>query len=313
LLTRSQWRLVSLLVLAVSSSAQPAPDIPPCREEQIEVSVTNAGVGMSHWAEGIEFLNTSADACSLRGVPRLILSGENGARLPAAICPNCDDYLFPARPATTVILKSGERAHVVIGSTTAFDPKFCGRANAIQIFLPGESHPLFAREHELYYCVKINVSAFLAGSARNDPRWNGPEKPPPLPTVWGSPSKGVQLSLTPFAHWQRLGVLGFHLDLRGFLAPPLHPRQCESATLRMWQSGKIVQSVTSSDRLVCAGPQPPGSHFLQNVLRMDVTTQEFGMSVNRAGMYGFDLVEVLAADNPITVTSNRVSIMVTNN
>jgi uncharacterized protein DUF4232 len=312
LLTRFQWRFLSLLALAVSSSAQPAPGIPPCRGEQIEVSVTNAGVGMSHWAEGIEFLNSSADACFLRGVPRLVFTGAKGERLPAAICPNCEDYLFPARPVTTVILKSGELAHVLIGSSTAYDSKLCGRANAIQIYLPGESHPLFAREHELYYCFKIDVSAFLAGSTRNDPRWNARREPPP-PPIWGSSSQGVQLSLTPFTHWQRLGVLGFHLALRGLQAAGLHTRQCESATLRMWQDGKIVQSVTSGDRLVCAGPKPPANDVLENVLRMDVTTQEFGMSVNRSGLYGFDLVEVLAADSPITVTSNRASIMVTNN
>ncbi len=313
MLTRSQWRLLSLLALAVSSSARQASTIQPCREAQVEVSVTNAGVGMSHWAEGIEFLNDSADPCSLRGVPRLIFSGENGERLPTAFCPNCGDYLFPTRPITTIVVKSGELAHVLIGSTTAYDSKLCGRANAIQIFLPGESRPLFTREHELYYCVKIDVSAFLPGSTRNDPRWNGREELPPLPAVWGSSNKGVQLSLTPFTHWQRIGVLGFHLDLRGFLAPPLHPRQCESVTLRMWRSGKIVQSVTSRDLLVCAGPQPPGSHFPQDVLRMDVTTQEFGMSVNRSGLYEFDFVETLAADSPITVTSNRTSVMVTNN
>jgi len=312
LLTRSQWRFLSLLALAVRASAQQPAAIQPCREEQVEVSVTNAGVGMSHWAEGIEFRNTSADTCFLRGVPRLIFSRENGDRLPAALCPNCEDYLFPARPITTVILKSGELAHILVGSSSASDSKLCGRANAIQIFLPGESHPLYAREHELYYCVKIDVSAFLPGSTRNDPRWTGRRETPP-PPIWGPSSRGVQLSLTPFTHWQRLGVLGFHLALRGFQAPPLHARQCESATLRMWQAGKIVQSVTSTDRLVCAAPAPPATPILPDVLRMDVTTQEFGMSVNRSGLFEFDLVETLAADSPITVTSNRTSVMVTNN
>ena len=312
MLTRSQWRCFLLFGLAISSTARQTPVLQPCRGEQIEVSAVNAGGGMSHWAEGIEFLNTSTDACFLRGVPRLVFSGAKDERLPPAICPNCEDYLFPARPVTTVALKSGELAHVLIGSSTAYDSKLCGRANAIQIYLPGELHPLFAREHELYYCFKIDVSAFLAGSTRNDPRWSGRRQPPLLP-VWGPPSQGIQLSLTPFSHRQRLGVLGFHLALRGLEAAGLRTPQCESATLRIWQHGRIVQSVTSSDRLVCAVTGPPATAILQNVLRLDVTTQEFGMSVNRSGMYGFDLVEVLAADNPITVTSNRASIMVTNN
>ena len=81
----------------------------------------------------------------------------------------------------------------------------------------------------------------------------------------------------------------------------------------MWQAGKIVQSVTSTDRLVCAAPAPPANPILPDVLHMDVTTQEFGMSVNRSGLFEFDLVETLAADSPITVTSNRASVMVTNN
>jgi hypothetical protein len=81
----------------------------------------------------------------------------------------------------------------------------------------------------------------------------------------------------------------------------------------MWQSGKIVQSVTSSDSLVCAGPAPLLNPIAPGMLRTDVTTQEFGMPVNRSGMYEFDLMETLAADSPITVTSNRTSVMVTNN
>jgi hypothetical protein len=267
---------------------------------------------MSHWAEGIEFLNTSADTCFLRGVPRLILSGENGERLPTAICPNCEDYLFPARPVTTVVLKSGELAHVLVGSSTAYDSKLCGRAKTIQIFLPRESHPLFAREHELYYCVKIDVSAFLSGSIRNDPRWNGRSEVPP-PPLWGPSSQGIQISLTPFSRWQRLGILGFHLALRGLQARSPRVPHCESATLRMWQAGKIVQSVRSTDGLVCAGPRPLANPVVPEVLRTDVTTQEFGMTVNRSGMYQFDLIETLTADRPITVTSNRTSVMVTNN
>jgi hypothetical protein len=307
LLTRSHWGLLSLLVLVVPSSAQQVPATPPCRESQVEVSVVDAGVGMSHWAEGIEFLNASENDCFLRGVPRLIFSGPHDERLPTAICPNCDDYLFPARPAATVILKSGASAHVLVGSSTAYDSKLCGRASAIQIFLPGEPRALLVRGHELYYCVKIDVSAFLLGSTRNDMRWSGQRQLPPAP-LWGPVSQGVQVSLTPFTHWQRLGILGFHIALRGF-----QTRQCQSATLRIWQEGKIVQSLTSADRLVCAGPARLANPVPQDVLRIDITTQEFGMSVNRAGIYEFDLVEVLMADRPITVTSNRIWVQVTNN
>lgn len=312
MLTRPQWRLLSLLVFAVPSRPQQTPTIPPCREAQIELRIANAGVGMSHWAEGLEFLNTSADTCFLRGVPKLQLSGENNARLPIAICPNCDDYLFPARPERAVILKSRETAHVLVGSSTAYDSKLCGRANAIEIFLPRESHPLFAREHEIYYCAKIDVSAFLPGSTRSDQRWNGPRQPLPAPR-WGPASQGIQVSLTPFSHWQRLGILGFHLALRGFGAPGHRVRRCQSATLRMWQGEKIVQSVTSTDRLVCAAPTPSANSVAPEALRTDVTTQEFGMTVNHAGMYEFDVLETLEADHAITVTSNRTSVMVTNN
>jgi hypothetical protein len=304
--------LIFLLAVTISSSAQQAPTIPPCRETQIEVRVANAGVGMSHWAEGFEFLNTSAETCFLRGVPRLVFSDENNARLPIAICPNCDDYLFPARPEATVILKSRETAHVLVGSSTAYDSKLCGRASAIEIFLPRESHALFAREHELYYCLKVDVSAFLPGSTRTDARWNGPRQPPPAP-LWGPASQGIQVSLTPFAHWQRLGILGFHIALRGFGAPGVRVHRCQSATLRMWQAGKIVQSVISTDRLVCVGPAQLTNPVRPEVLRTDVTTQEFGMMVNHSGMYEFDILETLDAGRPISVASNRISVMVTNN
>ena len=136
-MTRSRWRLLSLVALTAPSGAQEARAIPPCRQPQVELRVANAGVGMSHWAEGLEFLNKSADTCFLRGVPKLVFDGENDARLAVAICPNCDDYLFPARPETTVILKSRETSHVLVGSSTAYDSKFCGRARAYTSFPAG--------------------------------------------------------------------------------------------------------------------------------------------------------------------------------
>lgn len=259
---------------------------------------------MSHWAEGLEFRNVSADACFLRGVPKLVFLDDNGRSLPVPICPNCNDYLFPSRIETTVVLRPRDSAHVLVGSSTAYDPKFCSRASAMHIFLPGESHPLIANEHELYYCVKIDISGFLPGTIGDDARRNSQMQPPPV-SIWGPATQGLQVSRMPFSHWQRLGTLGFHLALRGRGASSISARHCRSATLRMWQAGKIVQSVTSSNRLVCAEPaQPPGT---------DITTQEFGMTVNRSGTFEFDLIETLDGGQPLTLTSNRTSVVVTNN
>ena len=53
----------------------------------------------------------------------------------------------------------------------------------------------------------------------------------------------------------------------------------------------MVQSVTSTDHLVCGGRAPLRNAAAPEVLRTDVTTQEFGMTVNNAGTYEFDLVE----------------------
>jgi len=312
LLTRYPWRRFLLLALSLPYGGQPAANIPRCRAAQIEMRVANAGVGMSHWAEGLEFRNVSADACFLRGVPKLVFLDDNSRSLPVPICPNCNDYLFPSRLQAAVVLRPRDSAHVLIGSSTAYDLKFCNRASVMQIFLPGESHPLMATEHELYYCVKIDVSGFLPGTIRDDTRRNGRAQPPSV-RLWGPATQGIQVSLMPFAHWQRLGILGFHLALRGLGASSIPTRQCRSATLRMWQAGKIVQSVTSSNRLVCAEPAPPSAATAPGVVRTDVTTQEFGMAVNRSGMFEFDLVETLDGGHPLTLTSNRTSVVVTNN
>ena len=312
MLARRSWRLLPLFALAFSSVAQPTtPE--PCRSDQLEVTVANAGVGMSHWAEGVDFRNSSADTCSLRGVPKLAFSGAGYRRLPVALCPNCDDYLFPARQITSVVLKSGQLAHILIGSSTAYDAKLCDRASALQISLPNEQRPIPIEGHEMYYCVKIDVSAFLPGTTRNDTRWSGPPLPPPTPS-WGQSTRGMQISLTPFSPWQRLGVLGFHLALRGRQATGLQVRQCQSATLRMWQAGKLAQSITSTERLTCLGPGPQPAANVSGQQNQDITTQEFGMRVDHAGFYAFDIVEVLeAAGDPVTVTSNRISIQITNN
>ena len=144
----------------------------------------------------------------------------------------------------------------------------------------------------MYYCVKIDVSAFLAGSTRNDPRWNGRTTTPSAARFGARRAKGIQLSLTPFTHWQRLGVLGFHLALRGLRGCRLahtavsirHPAHVAS-TERLSSPSHRATAWSARDR------GPPATAILQNVLRMDVTTQEFGMSVNRAGTYEFDLVE----------------------
>ncbi len=312
MLTRSPWRWFLLLALFLPSTGQPAANFPPCRAAQIEMRVANAGVGMSHWAEGLEFRNVSAEPCFLRRVPKLVFLDDNGRSLPVPICPNCNDYLFPSRIETTVVLKPRDSAHVLIGSSTAYDPKFCNRASAMHIFLPGESHPLTAKEHELYYCVKIDVSGFLPGTIGDDARRNGQAQRPPVP-LWGPATQGIQVSLLPFSHWQRLGILGFHLALRGPGASSISTRHCRSATLRIWQAGKIVQSATSSNRLVCAEPAPPSAAGVPDVVRTDVTTQEFGMTVNHSGMFEFDLIETLDGGQPLTLTSNRTSVVVTNN
>jgi hypothetical protein len=123
----------------------------------------------------------------------------------------------------------------------------------------------------------------------------------------------MQVSLMPFSHWQRLGILGFHLALRGIGVSGVPTRQCKSATLRMWQQGRIVQAVTSSNRLVCADPAPATSANTPSMMRTDVTTQEFGMPVSRSGTFEFDFVETLDGSRPLTLTSNRISVMVTNN
>ncbi len=75
----------------------------------------------------------------------------------------------------------------------------------------------------------------------------------------------------------------------------------------------MVQSVTSTDHLVCGGRAPLPNAAAPEVLRTDVTTQEFGMTVNNAGTYEFDLVDTLDGGQPITVTSDRTWVMVTNN
>jgi len=267
---------------------------------------------MSHWAESLEFRNVSAGACFLRGVPRLVFMDDNGRSLPIPICPNCNDYLFPSRIETTVVLKPRGSAHVLIGSSTAYDPKFCNRASAMHIFLPGDSHPLTAKEHELYYCMKIDVSEFLPGTIRDDAHRNVQTQPPPVP-LWGPATRGIQVSFIPFSHWQRLGILGFHLASRGRGASGISAHQCRSATLRMWQAGKIVQSVTSSNRLVCAEPAQPPTLDIPRMVRTDVTSQGFGMTVNRSGMFEFDLIETLDGGHPLALTSNRTSVVVTNN
>ena len=309
MLTRSPWRWFALLALALPSSSQPDAKVLSCRAAQIQMSIANAGVGMSHWAEGLEFLNVSNDPCFLRGIPKIVFLDNNDRSLPIPICPNCENYLFPSRLETTVVLRPHESAHVLIGSSTAYDSKFCSRASAMHIFLPGESHPLIAKEHELYYCVKVDVSDFLPGTIRNDARWSGRRQSPAAP-IWGPATQGIQMSLMPFAHWQRLGILGFHLALRGIGASGY---RCRSATLRMWQRGRIVQSVTSSNRLVCAEPVPATGANTPSMMRTDVTTQEFGMPVSRSGMFEFDLVETLDGGHPVTLTSNRTSVVITNN
>lgn len=159
--------------------------------------------------------------------------------------------------------------------------------------------------------LAFTASAFLPGTIRNDDtRFEDQIQPPlPPPPLWGPATQGIQVSLMTFSHWQRLGNLGFHLTLRGLGASAVPTRQCQSRHPAHVASGRMVQSATATNRRCAPGQgQPPSG-----VVGTDVTTQEFGLTVNRSGMFEFDLIETLDGGQPLTLTSNRTSVVVTNN
>ena len=161
-----------------------------------------------------------AETCFLRGVPRLIFSGQNGERLPTAICPNCDDYLFPARPVTTVVLKSGELAHVLSRVYHRLRFQALRPRERNSDFLTRELHRSLCERARVVLLREDRRLCFSSLARPGTTRAGTAPKTPAAAGCGDSSSQGVQLSLTPFTHWQRVGILGFHLALSGFLAPP---------------------------------------------------------------------------------------------
>lgn len=116
--------LLYALAAACALSTKSA-SIPACKNDQLSASIHRQGVGMSHWAEAIEFLNKSAKSCRLSGVPRVDLIKADGQRFPIPECVGCAAYLFPAFPIRPTVLNPGGKAHVLMESVTGYDKPFC--------------------------------------------------------------------------------------------------------------------------------------------------------------------------------------------
>jgi len=158
-------------ILLFGHSALTAAEV--CRPAQLKTHVEGVDGGLGHVGYALEVLNISALTCSLDGVPDLrIRTGRSiGQKIP--VCANCMDYLFLQRPSEPVTVGKGESAWFLLGLTMSNE--ICVQPTAVEILLPGSSHPLeFSRLAEVedgakiapgfvQFCGTVNVSAWRAG------------------------------------------------------------------------------------------------------------------------------------------------------
>ena len=163
-----------------------------CQPEQLTTSMpAGPAGGLGHDALVYQVTNASQKLCTLEGVPSLRLFDDRKRKLELSscaecdsnirlnlfkqqdsmgeliLCPNCGDYLFPARAAEAVHLHPGESAHFLVGWYHYEGPEYrCGRVSRVEVLLATTMKPLiFTLGGSV--CDKLDVSTWRPGSFRD--------------------------------------------------------------------------------------------------------------------------------------------------
>jgi Protein of unknown function (DUF4232) len=182
--------LATLPVLSQTEESN-GPDT-KCQTEQLTTSIPDGPAGgLGHGALVYQVTNASQKLCTLEGVPSLRLFDDRKRKLELSscaecdsnirltlfkqqdstreliLCPNCGDYLFPARPSEVVHLHPGESAHFLVGWYHYEGPEYrCVRVSRVEVLLATTVKPLiFTLGGSV--CDKLDVSTWQPGPFRD--------------------------------------------------------------------------------------------------------------------------------------------------
>jgi hypothetical protein len=123
--------------------------------------------------------NTSSQACSLSGVPKLEF-------LPIyEPCPNCENDLFGLRPNGRIDLQPGQSAHFLVGYKEGASWYLCEHIDKIKLTASDHGKPVTLPFHG-GGCGLLDVSAWREGKFDNDPlniKWAKTHPPSADPTT----------------------------------------------------------------------------------------------------------------------------------
>lgn len=156
--------LLSALCTVLASAQSRSSPRRECASEELKLSMPDGPDGaLGHYAYVFAVTNSSQQACTLSGVPRVRLLDELNRDLQISICANCQDYMFDAGPSGVILLRPGESAHLLVGVFVIDAPgHHCLIPSRLNVF-PGINQKPLAFKFGHPVCDKINESAWRAG------------------------------------------------------------------------------------------------------------------------------------------------------
>jgi hypothetical protein len=128
-----------------------------CQSSGLRVALNEGAIGVGSGSAyvPIEFTNTAATSCSLRGYPRVaFVTGISGQPVGAT------GVRYPGMPVHTVLLAPGAIAHawLVVAAATNYPQKVCHpvTANWLRIRIPGQAGYSYL-QHAFSTCAEVSL------------------------------------------------------------------------------------------------------------------------------------------------------------
>jgi Protein of unknown function (DUF4232) len=128
-----------------------------CLSSVLRVALNDGAIGVGSGSSyvPIEFTNTAASSCSLRGYPKVaFVTGVSGQPIGAT------GVRYPGMAVHTVMLAPGAKAHawLVVAAATNYPQKVCHpvTANWLRIRLPGQADYSYL-QHTFPTCAQVSL------------------------------------------------------------------------------------------------------------------------------------------------------------
>jgi len=157
------------VLFAQEVSRSPATSLADCKSKELRGSNPEGpDGGVGHFAFVYQIYNSSQKTCKLIGVPKLYFFDQQDKRQSVKVCPNCSDYIYPAKATNLIILDPGKSAHFLLGVVIGNEIPgvICQQISRISVFPRKNTFPLsfsLSFPQQTMFCGHFNVSGWRSG------------------------------------------------------------------------------------------------------------------------------------------------------